>query len=80
MDLKKFIGMKVKTVDTDGRLKEEIKLGTIVGSTQNLIVVQYEKYKESFNIGCILANDSAFIRKDKKWVSMRKLILEHAED
>lgn len=80
MDLKKFIGMKAKTVDNDGRLKEEIKLGTIEEDTQKLIVVKYEKYKESFNIGSILSNDSVFVRSNKKWMSMRKLILEQMED
>lgn len=75
MEFKKYRGMKVKvsTIDSKGNVAS-IKYGKVVMTTLNLIVVQFEHYKETFSREIIIADRGIKIeiRDGGSWIELRK--------
>ena len=75
MEFKTYRGMKVKvsTIDSKGNVAS-IKYGKVVMTTLNLIVVQFEHYKETFSREIIIADRGIKIeiRDGGSWIELRK--------
>lgn len=77
------IGDKVRVVTASERKKKQ-KTGRIVGVTENLIVVKYEKgYRESFNVADIVTPARAKLlvqNNGKEWSEIEYESVKESED
>ena len=75
MEFKKYRGMKVKVsnIGSKGEVTN-VKYGKIVMTTLNLIVVQFEHYKETFSREVIIADRGIKIeiRDGSSWIEIRE--------
>lgn len=71
-----FKGLKVRVFTSDRRSKLGAKNGVITDVTNKLVVIAYKdvNYKESFNIGTILADDNIDVRVEGNWTSLKALL------
>lgn len=72
-----FKGLKARVFTNDRRSKLGAKGGVITDVTNRVVVVTYKdvNYKESFNIGAILADDNIDVRVEGNWTSLKTLLL-----
>lgn len=72
-----FKGLKVRVFTSDKRSKLNAKDGVITDVTNRVIVVTYKgvDYRESFNIGAILADNNIDVRVEENWISLKTLLL-----
>lgn len=72
-----FKGLKVRVFTSDKRSKLNAKDGVITDVTNRVIVVTYKgvDYRESFNIGAILADNNIDVRVEENWTSLKTLLL-----
>ncbi|WP_349817880.1 MULTISPECIES: hypothetical protein [Clostridium] len=72
-----FKGLKVRVFTGDKRSKLNAKDGVITDVTNRVIVVTYKgvDYRESFNIGAILADNNIDVRVEENWTSLKTLLL-----
>ena len=72
-----FEGLKVRVFTSDRRSKLEAKDGVITDVTNRVIIVIYKDvdYRESFNIGAILADNNIDVRVEENWTSLKTLLL-----
>ena len=72
-----FKGLKVRVFTSDKRSKLNAKDGVITDVTNRVIIVTYKDvdYRESFNIGAILADNNIDVRVEENWISLKTLLL-----
>lgn len=72
-----FKGLKARVFTNDRRSKLGAKDGVITDVTNRVVVVTCKdvNYKESFNIGAILADDNIDVRVEGNWTSLKTLLL-----
>ena len=72
-----FKGLKVRVFTSDKRSKLNAKDGVITDVTNRVIIVIYKDvdYRESFNIGAILADNNIDVRVEENWTSLKTLLL-----
>lgn len=72
-----FKGLKVRVFTSDKRSKLNAKDGVITDITNRVIIVTYKDvdYRESFNIGAILADNNIDVRVEGNWTSLKTLLL-----
>mgnify|MGYP001079633208 FL=1 len=72
-----FKGLKVRVFTSDKRSKLNAKDGVITDVTNRVIIVIYKDvdYRESFNIGAILADNNIDVRVEENWISLKTLLL-----
>ena len=72
-----FKGLKVRVFTSDKRSKLNAKDGVITDVTNRVIIVIYKDvdYRESFNIGAILADTNIDVRVEENWISLKTLLL-----
>lgn len=79
INLQALSGLKVRIVhiNTKGQTVG-YKHGLVTETTDKLIVVKYDKYCESFNIGEILASTTIKIevRNNNEWISLRRALFD----
>ena len=72
-----FKGLKVRVFTSDKRSKLNAKDGVITDVTNRVIIVIYKDvdYRESFNIGAILADNNIDVRVEENWISLKTVLL-----
>lgn len=69
-----FKGLKARVFTNDARTKIGAKDGVVSEITDKLIVIKFENYKESFNIGNILSENNIDVRINREWTSLKILL------